>query len=144
MTNDFALQRYIAAFENLTSTNLETELGMLFAESVFFKDPFNEVKGKPATLAIFKHMFEVTLEPKFSVQSAARDGEFGLLKWQFEFIQPNNLQTHSIQGMSHIRFNQQQQVIEHIDHWDAGEQVYSHVPLLSWIIKQVNKRLSAH
>ncbi len=143
MTNKAKLQAYVSAFENLTPQSLETDLAPLFANKVFFKDPFNAVTGKQATLAIFKHMFKTVSYPKFTVTSAAVDGDIGLLHWQFNFVLKSNQSQQQIEGMSRIRFDSQGLVSEHIDYWDAGEQVYSKVPLLGWSIRQINKRLTA-
>ena len=146
MAREAQLQNYVTAFENLTMENLETDLGQLFAEDVYFKDPFNTVTGKQSTLAIFRHMFSTVDEPNFTVFSAAQDEQnhhIALLYWKFEFILPSNKSAQEIDGMSRVTFNTLGLVTEHIDYWDAGEQVYSKVPLLGWGIRQVAKRLSA-
>lgn len=148
MTDNPHLNAYIQAYENLTTDNL-LQLGELFSEQVVFKDPFNHVQGKDATLAIFKHMFATTQTPKFNVINAAMHKDIGLLYWHFDFVLPSkqnqqNIQSvQNIRGMSRVRFDQNGLVTEHIDHWDAGEQIYSKVPILAWLIKQVKKRLSA-
>lgn len=142
MTNNTLLRDYIQAFQTLTEDSLP-QLGALFSEEVFFKDPFNAVTGRQATLAIFEHMFATTNSPKFMVMDAAMDGQIGLLYWQFHFIMPSNQLAQKIEGMSRIKFNDVGLVCEHIDYWDAAEQVYSKVPVLNWFINQVKKRLSA-
>ena len=50
-------QAVIAAFEGLTPDRLDA-LGSLYTDDARFKDPFNEVQGRPAIRAIFAHMFE--------------------------------------------------------------------------------------
>jgi len=142
MTDNPNLSAYIQAYQNLTTKNLP-ELGELLSEQVVFKDPFNQVQGKTATLAIFEHMFATTQSPQFNVINAAMHQDIGLLYWHFDFVMPSNQSQQSIQGMSRVRFDKNGLVTEHIDHWDAGEQVYSKVPILGWLIKQVQKRLSA-
>lgn len=147
MAREAQLQNYVSAFENLTEANLERDLGKLFAEDVYFKDPFNAVTGRTETLAIFKHMFSTVDEPKFTVISAAQDlnnHHIAMLYWQFDFVLPSNQSTQHIDGMSRVTFNNLGLVTEHIDYWDAGEQVYAKVPLLGWGIRQVAKRLSAN
>ena len=145
--NKNVLHDYLVAFENLTPANLETDLAPLLAEDIFFKDPFNAVTGRQATLNIFKHMFATTEAPKFKVISYAADGldeQVGLLYWVFDFKLPANHTPVKIEGMSRVTFNPAGLVQSHIDYWDAGEQVYAKVPLLGWGIRQVIKRLSAN
>ena len=146
MAREAQLQNYLTAFEHLTAENLETNLGKCFAEDVYFKDPFNTVTGKQATLHIFKHMFSTVDEPNFTVLSAAQDmqnHQTALLYWKFEFILPSDKSAQKIDGMSRVTFDRLGLVTEHVDYWDAGEQVYAKVPLLGWGIRQVAKRLSA-
>jgi len=142
MIKNQLLFQYVETFENLTPENIP-ELGKLFHETVFFKDPFNEVTGKQATLAIFTHMFATTESPKFTVINSTIQGNVALLYWHFDFVLPSHQTKQAIQGMSRVSFDKNGLVTEHIDHWDAGEQVYSQVPILRWLIKLVRKRLSA-
>ena len=46
-------------------------------------------------------------------------------------------------GITHLRFNEQGQVVLHQDFWDSGLGFYSHVPLLGGIVRAVNKRFQA-
>jgi hypothetical protein len=46
-------------------------------------------------------------------------------------------------GITHLRFNDQGQVILHQDFWDSGLGFYSHVPFLGGVVKAVNKRFQA-
>ena len=142
MAKNANLTAYIEAFEHLSPETLP-QLAERFSETALFKDPFNCVTGKTATLAIFEHMFASTLSPQFIVINAAMDGDIALLYWKFHFVLPSNQKQQCIDGMSRVRFNREGLVTEHIDHWDAGEQVYGKIPLLNWFIKQVRKRLSS-
>lgn len=150
MTNtvqQIPLQRYIDAFENLSSDNLEASLGEMLAETITFKDPFNTVSGRANTLTIFKHMFATVQSPKFKVISAGQDlknPDVALLYWQFNFVLPSNNSRQHIDGMSRVSFDHSGLVTAHIDYWDAGEQVYAKVPILGWGIRQVIKRLTAN
>ncbi|BCN94362.1 hypothetical protein THMIRHAM_21470 [Thiomicrorhabdus immobilis] len=142
MVKNANLTAYIEAFEQLSPETLP-QLAERFSESVLFKDPFNCVTGKSATLAIFEHMFATTQSPQFIVIDAAMDGDIALLYWKFYFVLPSSQKQQCIEGMSRVQFNEEGLVTEHIDHWDAGEQVYGKIPLLNWLIKLVRKRLSA-
>ena len=60
------VQQIVALFENLAPTNL-AQLGRVYTDDVLFKDPFNEVQGVPALLAVFEHMFRTLDGPRFVV-----------------------------------------------------------------------------
>lgn len=138
-----ALQRYTVAFESLTRQNLRSDLGPLLDENVYFKDPFNTLKGKQATLHMFEHMFDSLKTPFFKVRHQALDRDTALIEWEFFFAMKQGEPLRRIEGMSRVTFSAKGLVDEHVDFWDAGEQVYAQIPLLRWGIKQVKRRLAA-
>jgi len=140
------LQSYIDTFEQLTPESL-SKLEELFSEDIHFKDPFNAVTDKAATLAIFEHMFATTENPKFIVTNAAMENDIALLYWTFHFQLPSKNSSKPnkqiIEGMSRVCFDENGLVKEHIDYWDPAEQIYSQVPVVNWLLKLIRKRLSA-
>lgn len=143
-----SLKNYADAFEKLTKDSLTSELAPLFDEEVFFKDPFNQITGKQAVVNVFEHMFATLHAPKFRVSHMAISEEIGYLHWEFKFYlseddlaKNQNLKT--IDGVSQIHFNAQGFIQKHIDYWDSTEYVYRQIPVLGWMIKQIQKRLSA-
>lgn len=147
-SNRQALENYAQAFEALTPASIFSELSPLFSEDIFFKDPFNQVSGKPAVLKIFEHMFETLYQPKFVVHHCALSEQTGYLHWGFSFYLSEkeasageNLKI--IDGLSQVTFNETHLINQHIDYWDAGEAVYARVPLLGWVIRKIQRKLSA-
>lgn len=138
-----ALESYINAFENLTEQSLTSDLMPLLSEQVRFKDPFNDVQSKQATVRIFEHMFQTVSAPKFTVKHAALEGHTAYLHWDFAFRLKGKSDIKTIEGLSQVNFDSTGLVTAHIDYWDPAEQVYSQIPVLNWLIKQVAKRLSA-
>ncbi|MDX1352615.1 MAG: nuclear transport factor 2 family protein [Thiomicrorhabdus sp.] len=138
-----ALSRYVAAFECLTQASLAQELAPLLSENIYFKDPFNQAVGKSATLAVFNHMFNTLDSPKFVVKHQALENDTAYLHWHFTFCLRNQRKVQKITGLSQVIFDSTGLVKSHIDYWDPAEQIYSQIPVLNWLIKQVAKRLSA-
>lgn len=139
-----ALARYVTVFEQLSPETLHSELAELLDDDISFKDPFNDVTGKAATLHIFDHMFATLRQPRFVVIRSVQQGEWAYLDWRFHFLLPSSEEEKSLEGLSRVKFNSAGQIVEHIDFWDAGEQVYAKVPILGWGIRQVAKRLQAN
>ncbi|MDA3807986.1 MAG: nuclear transport factor 2 family protein [Thiomicrorhabdus sp.] len=137
------LKKYASVFETLSSESLHSKLAPLFDENVFFKDPFNQVIGKPEVLKIFEHMFGTLDSPQFKVKHMALAQETGYLHWTFNFSLPNQTKEQTIEGLSQVRFTPLGLIEQHIDYWDSTEHVYSKIPLLGWIIRQIAKRLAA-
>lgn len=136
------LTTYQALFENLSLEVVEKDFLAIFASQVHFKDPFNETYDLASMQKIFSHMFATLHQPKFTVLHTAGTGKIGYLDWQFDFKLKPEGKAQQIKGLSKILINDQQQVIAHIDYWDAGEFVYSKVPILRNLVGWVNKRLS--
>ena len=53
-------------YENLKEGSLD-EMDLFYDENVFFKDPFNEIRGRDKLMKIFEHMFETLEKPQFVI-----------------------------------------------------------------------------
>lgn len=136
------LDNYKNLFENLSLQSVEEDFLQVFSSDVYFKDPFNAVRGLPHLQHIFQHMFSTLLEPQFHIIDLAGSNHSGFLEWQLTFKLKANGDQQFIQGVSKIEINANGQVCSHIDYWDTGEYVYLKIPLLGRLIAMINKRLS--
>jgi steroid Delta-isomerase len=136
-----AIDRYARFYETMTLDALR-DIETVAAPNVRFKDPFNDVTG-PAAMAACLAMAYRHGTPRFEVLDRAASERAGYLLWRYTStpqgaVQPNWV----IEGMSELRFAEDGRVVEHIDHWDSGEQFYRHLPLIGWLIGKIRKRLS--
>lgn len=138
------LDALVAFFESLSPEQV-SRLGDLYAERVYFKDPFNEVHTLAQVQAIFNHMYLALGRPRFVVTTQLDDDKQCFLTWNFEFYFRSRpaagLQT--IRGSSHIRFNDDGLVVYHRDYWDAAEELYEKLPLLGGLMRWLKKRASS-
>jgi len=134
-----ALKKYIEYYETLSPETVSS-LRDLATEDLFFKDPFNEVTGVEKVEKIMSHMFETTVNPRFLVHKSCMQGAIAFLKWSFSCSSKGSKQI-QISGVSEIGFNDQAQVVKHIDHWDAAEQFYEHVPVVGFLLRLIKKKL---
>ena len=135
-----ALDDYIEYFEKLNARSIRL-IEKLAEPGMRFKDPFNDVQGTDAVERIFKHMFANVEKPKFEVEDYAwgKDGQTAYLRWVMRYERQGKKRR--IDGMSEVLFSNGGKVLSHIDHWDAGEQFYEHVPLLGGAIRFVKSKL---
>jgi len=49
-----------------------------------------------------------------------------------------------LDGISVIRFDEEDLVVYHRDYFDVGAMVYEHVPVVRFFVRQVKKRLQRH
>lgn len=135
------LDRYAEFWEALTQESLP-QLTALVAPEIRFKDPFNDVRGASRMLAAMALMFDHG-SPRFEVLDRAMGrGDRGYLRWRCTIAHAGAAAT-VLEGMSEIRFDAQGLAIEHIDHWDAAEQLYEGVPVLGAVLRRIKRRFQA-
>lgn len=133
---------YARAFEELTPGTLPN-LARLWTEDVIFRDPFNDVRGIEASLAVYRHMYETTDDPRFQVLDVAASEAAAYLKWRMTFRPKGKPETWTIEGMSGLAFTEDGRVRSHIDHWDAAGELYEKVGGLGILMRWLKRRLKA-
>jgi hypothetical protein len=134
------LEKIIAWYSTLSPSTL-AEIHDLYAALATFKDPFNEVTGVPAIQQIFVHMFATTENPRFIVIDSLEQGQQAFLSWQFLF--GLNGKNYTVNGGTHLRLNDQGQIIDHRDYWDAAEELWQKLPLIGAPVRWLRKKFRA-
>ncbi|OIQ85180.1 snoaL-like domain protein [mine drainage metagenome] len=136
-------QRVIEFFESLCPASLP-RIGQIYRADASFKDPFNEVTGVDAITAIFRHMFETTEDPRFTVLDVIDDAGQCFLTWNFHFRSIGlRRRDWMIHGASRIEFDSDGLVRRHRDYWDAAEEFYEALPLLGAVLRTIKRQLRA-
>ena len=112
----------------------------LCVPTIRFVDPFNDLIGVEALERLLAHMFATTGNPRFIVTDRAMGSHAGYLRWDFSALIRGR--AIHLTGMSEVAFAADGRVALHRDHWDAGAQVYSHVPVLGAALRLVRARLA--
>lgn len=136
-----AAQRLQRFFETLTPESL-AQLPALYAPDAQFKDPFNEVQGVPAIVAVFEHMYASLEAPRFVVRQCLVDGDQAFMSWDFVFrFRRFDTQTEqTVRGATHLAFDEQGRVRLHRDYWDAAEELYAKLPVLGGFMRWLQRR----
>lgn len=137
------LDSLVSFFENISPESI-AEFPRHYAEDVYFKDPFNEVRGLPALQRIFTHMFRQVAEPRFFIVDRVVDEKGALLVWEFHYhlkLWGRN-RKRVIHGATHLRLNAEGKVTWHRDYWDAAEELYAKLPLIGWLMRGLKNGLS--
>lgn len=137
---NFALDTLLAWYENLTPASVY-RVSELYAANALFRDPFNNVWGRPAIERIFEHMFESTVRPRFVIQQRMLVDQQAFVTWRFEFELKGKHYT--VEGASHITFDQNGLVSAHRDYWDAAEELFQKLPVIGGLVKLLRRRFSA-
>ncbi len=112
--------------------------GVFYHTTVHFKDPFNDVRGIDALMAIFDHMFVSTEDPRFIMCDHVKNDQQAFVTWTFEFSLKGK--PYSVRGATHFKFDDAGLVTEHRDYWDAAEELFQKLPLVGapvrWLRRQ--------
>jgi ketosteroid isomerase-like protein len=141
---DAAVDALVQWFEHLTPASVQ-QLSRFYAVDARFKDPFNDVQGVPAVEAIFVHMFEALIAPRFVVTGRVAQGTQCFLTWEFRFCFRNfhHGQEQVILGASHLVFDGAGKVHLHRDFWDAAEELYEKLPLVGSLMRWLKRRANS-
>lgn len=141
MSQQAGLNNAVQFFETISPATV-AQLSTIYTDDVFFKDPFNEVRGIAAASRIFEHMFEQVDAPRFVVTTSVLQGDDAFLTWDFLFRMKRFARDEQcIRGATHLRFAADGRVCMHRDYWDAAEELYEKLPLLGAMMRGL-KRLA--
>jgi steroid Delta-isomerase len=139
-TTAATLQRYAAWLDGITPDTLE-ELRSFTIPEVHFKDPFNDVRGQDMMLKAFADVFERGEEVRFAVRDVASGEGVGFILWDFTFRPKRSRKVWEFRGVSEVRVDAAGRVTEHVDHFDAGSQLYARLPVVGPLVRLVRRRL---
>lgn len=128
-------------FETLTRASLDASI-YVYTEDARFKDPFNNVQGRAAINAIFEHMFDSLIDPRFKVLAAITEGNHAFLTWDFSFRRKGSREPMTIHGGTHLHFAPDGRIAMHRDYWDAAEELYAKLPLLGTLMRWLRRQLT--
>lgn len=135
------VQQIVDFFETLAPESLP-RLGEFYRADAYFKDPFNEVRGLADIQHIFAHMYTALHEPRFVITQQAAQGDQCFLTWDFHFRFKSwrSEVPQTIRGATHLQLGQDGRITRHRDYWDAAEELYEKLPVLSGLMRWLKAR----
>ena len=123
-------------YENLSPETLPA-IRTLYSDPTYFRDPFNEFRGRDQVEQLFTDMFRKLDKPRFTITDTVSQDNAAFLVWNFDFaVRGRAIQ---IVGTSHLKFDTQGRVCYHRDYWDAAEELYEKLPLAGFLLRQLKK-----
>ena len=136
------LDDIVRYFDTMSPASV-ADLGRVYTEDAFFKDPFNEVRGLPAIQDIFRRMYVPLIDPRFAVVNRITSDGQAMLEWDFHFrirrYQPDVVRT--VHGVSHLGFAEDGRIAYHRDYWDTAEELYAKLPLIGGVMRFLRSRV---
>lgn len=137
------IEHFKSLYRSMCAEDLQEELlKEVYAEDLLFQDSFHKIESRQAFLHYCAELYENLRSCDFDFHDQwVSDGQ-AMLTWTMTYSHPKlNRGKHiSVQGASHIRFNEK--VYFHQDYFDGGALLYEHVPVLGAVIQQLKKRMA--
>ncbi|MBU6284931.1 MAG: nuclear transport factor 2 family protein [Betaproteobacteria bacterium] len=139
------LNQIKAFYETLSPSSLD-QISELYGPEARFKDPFQSVQGLPAIRAVFEHMFAIQPHSRFVVDGITQTAHpltvpaQSCLRWTYWLVLRGK--TVSIQGCTWLCLDQQGYIVDHRDYWDAAEELYEKLPVLSWLMRWLRRKIA--
>lgn len=132
------IQKVREAFSPFTVEQVERNFPLAYEETFYFRDAFHTFTDRDTLMDYMRDSAKMSPGVTFTFSPAVRDGVDFYLPWTMELPGKPDKQ-YSI-GISHLRFNQEGQVIFHQDYWDSADVLVPKVPVANGLIEWVRRR----
>lgn len=127
-----------AYWEGLTESNID-DYRQQASPNVRHKHPLNESVGIEAVLDDIRALFRNMKDIQFQMHDHSTNGLIVYQHWNLQFRHkrmPKKLW--DMEGVSIIKFDENEKVIEHVDFYDLVP-VFSGAPVLGWAVRFIKK-----
>lgn len=137
------IQGVLDLFEVYSTNSISTYGPKTYAESLYFRDGFKELTNRNDIITYLMHGAQPLRECTFDFDQVTRDGKDFYFRWVMNITHGSDPEGYADQavGMSHIRFNEDGQVVFQQDYWDPTDVLYRRIPIANGLIKLVKDRL---
>lgn len=134
------LEKFNQFYQQLNSADL-SGLNQVYRFDIEFIDPVHHMHGIQALEQYFKNMMQDLIHCDFEIHQITEQEQQAYINWTMHFQHPrlNNSNTIHVDGVSHLKFDEQ--VYFHRDYYDVGAMLYENIPVLGGIVKGIRKRL---
>jgi hypothetical protein len=115
----------------------------LYTQDVEFHDPVHSIHGRLALKNYLKKLFTDNSDIQFTYLDDLISENSATITWQMRFSHKrlNKGRAIDLKGVTLIRFTER--IYFHEDYYDLGAMLYQHIPVIGFLIRLVNRRLSA-
>jgi hypothetical protein len=137
-----ALDRYVNTLNSLNVQQFRKGLHEIMARNVYFKDPFNEVRGLADVEDVFAKLFADHPNATLRVHTHAGSGDTGYVEWRLFYTDASGQPQHR-NVISKLLFDENGKVRAQMDYWDSGEYYFRRLPVLGPLLDWLARRKSA-
>lgn len=140
---DAGLESFVKGYGDLAHDDLRARITALYAEDLYFNDTIHTITNRENLVDYLGKTGDALDESIVEVKQVMRDGNDVFVRWSMDFkLKAVGREIHSESiGITHLRFNEQGQVLLHQDFWDSGHALYAKLPVVGWFIRRAHSQL---
>jgi len=135
---DVGLERFRLTFSDLTHEDLSERIAELYADPLYFDDTVHVAYRRSDLVDYMSRTGQALDDSEVTVHQVVRDGADVFIRWSMRFTSSalgKRIESQSI-GMTHLRFNDNGQIVLHQDFWDSGNALYAHLPVVGFFVRR--------
>ena len=139
------IERFVDFLANLGDPSTGKTADSLYAEALHFSDALMVTRDKKTVVDHFTRLSNAGTRVDVQIHQTLQSDSDVYLIWsmQAHFTPFRTEVTSDTLGVTHLRFDDNGQVILHQDFWDSGLGFYSHIPVLGAGVRAVARRFTA-
>lgn len=141
--SDATIEHFIRVYRQLPDVVSRDEFAQLYAPTFYFSDTLRVIHNRQTLLSYLNDSMQQLDAIDMEFLGYSRSGKNVMVRWlmttSIKIL--GRQKTITTLGATHLRFNQQGEVVLHQDFWDSGRGVYDQIPLLGGITRYVRSRL---
>ena len=141
---ELGLRNFTQTYADLTADDLAERIDDVYAPSLFFNDTVHTFNDRASLKAYMTKTGANLSKSNVTIHQTIRDGQDVFVRWTmyFETSEGDDAIRSTSIGISHLRFNDEGQVVVHQDYWDSASALYAHLPLVGTVIRAAQDRLA--
>ena len=140
---DRGLDFFFLTYANLADTNTANHVNQLYADTLYFNDTVTTIRSRAELTAYMDKTSKKVKTSKVEVHQVMREGADVFVRWAMHFESSAygiTVDSDTI-GMTHLRFNDEGQVVLHQDFWDSAAGLYTHLPIVGFFVRRAQAAL---
>lgn len=132
------LENFKQTYANLADPSTADKISQLYASSLYFNDTVTTLRTRTDLSEYMGKTSDRLNVSTVKIDQVIRDGEDVFVRWNMHFSSSAygmGVDSESI-GMTHLRFNEQGEIILHQDFWDAAAGLYEHLPIVGFFVRR--------
>lgn len=136
------IQKFKTTYQSM---NLETidSVNDIYHPEIEFVDPFHKVSGLNNLAEYFTRLYQNLDSIEFVFGKTVTSKQEAYISWNMKLIHPRlkSGKEISLDGISFLKFSDDNKIIFHRDYFDGGAMLYENVPVIGRIVRWLKEQI---